>query len=64
MKFSKVNHSHTFLILNLIIKREVQQHSIFFVRHDYFKNSSFPTVKTEMNKMNCYISNADSLHVF
>ena len=36
----------------------------FFAKHDYFKNSFFPTAITEWNKLDSYISNADSFEVF
>ena len=36
----------------------------FFARHNYFKNSFFPSAITEWNKLDCYIKNADSLNVF
>ena len=36
----------------------------FFIKHDYFKNSFFPSAMTEWNKLDCYISNADSFEVF
>ena len=36
----------------------------FFIKHDYFKNSFFPSAITEWNKLDCYISNADSFEVF
>ena len=36
----------------------------FFVKHDYFKNSCFSSAITEWNKLDCYISNADSFDVF
>ena len=36
----------------------------FFAKHDYFKNSFFPSATTEWNKLDCYIRNADSLEVF
>ena len=35
----------------------------FFLKDDYFKNY-FPSAKTECNKLDCYISNADSFKVF
>ena len=34
-----------------------------FVKHDYFKNSFFPSAITEWNKLGCYISNADSFEM-
>ena len=36
----------------------------FFARHDYFKNSFFPSALTEWNKLDCFVKNADSFHVF
>ena len=36
----------------------------FFVKHDYFKNSFFPSAITEWNKVDYYIRNADSFKVF
>ena len=36
----------------------------FFAKHDYFKNSFFPSAITEWNKLDCYIRNADSFKVF
>ena len=36
----------------------------FFAKHDYFKNSFFPSAIIEWNKLDCYIRNADSLKVF
>ena len=36
----------------------------FFVKHDYFKNSFFPSAITEWNKLDYYIMNADSFKVF
>ena len=36
----------------------------FFVKHDYFQNYFFPSAITEWNKLDCYISNVDSLEVF
>ena len=36
----------------------------FFARHDYFKNSFFPSAITEWNKLDCFVKNADSFHVF
>ena len=38
--------------------------STFFARHDYFKNSFFPSAVTEWNKLDCYVKNADSFDVF
>ena len=38
--------------------------SSFFVKHDYFQNSFFPSAITQRNKLDCYISNADSFEVF
>ena len=44
--------------------RKLRQHSpSFFVKHDYFKDSFFPSVLTEWNKLACYISNADLFEV-
>ena len=36
----------------------------FFAKHDYFKNSFFPSAITGWNKLHSYISNADSFQVF
>ena len=36
----------------------------FFAKHDYFKNYFFPSAITEWNKLDCYISNADSFLSF
>ena len=36
----------------------------FFVKHDYFKNSFFPSAITEWNKLDCYISSTNSFKVF
>ena len=36
----------------------------FFTKHDYFKNSFFPSAITEWNKLECYVKNADSFDVF
>ena len=36
----------------------------FLAKHDYFKNSFFPSAITEWNKLDSYISNADSFEVF
>ena len=36
----------------------------FFAKHDYFKNSFFPSTITEWNKLDCYIRNADAFKVF
>ena len=36
----------------------------FFAKHDYFKNSFFPSAITEWNKLDCHIRNADSFKVF
>ena len=36
----------------------------FFVEHDYFKNSFFPSAITKWNKLDCYISDVDSFEVF
>ena len=36
----------------------------FFAKHDYLKNSFFPSAITEWNKLDCYIRNADSFKVF
>ena len=36
----------------------------FFAKHDYCKNSFFPSAIIEWNKLDCYISNADSFEVF
>ena len=36
----------------------------FFAKHDYFKNSFFPSAITEWNKLDSYIRNADSFEVF
>ena len=36
----------------------------FFAKHDYFKNSFFPSAITEWNKLDGFISNADSLEIF
>ena len=36
----------------------------FFAKHDYLKNSFFPSAVTEWNKLDCYIGNADSFKVF
>ena len=36
----------------------------FFARHDYLKNSFFPSAITEWNKLDCFVKNADSFHVF
>ena len=38
--------------------------SLFFVKHDYFKNSFFPSAITEWNKLYYYISNVDYFEVF
>ena len=35
-----------------------------FVKHDYFKNSFFPSTITEWNKLDCYIKNSDSFAIF
>ena len=34
------------------------------VKHDYFKNSFFPSAITEWNKLDCYIKNSDSFAIF
>ena len=36
----------------------------FFAKHDYLKNSFFPSAITEWNKLDCYIRSADSFKVF
>ena len=36
----------------------------FFARHDYFKNSFFPSAINEWNKLDCLVKNAASFHVF
>ena len=36
----------------------------FFVKHDYSKNSFFPSAITKWNKLDCYISNVDSFEIF
>ena len=36
----------------------------FFAKHDYFKISFFPSAITEWNKLDSYISNANSFEVF
>ena len=36
----------------------------FFARDDYFKNSFFPSAITEWNKLDCFVKNEDSFHVF
>ena len=36
----------------------------FFVKHDYFKNSFFPSAITEWKKLACYMSNVDLFEVF
>ena len=36
----------------------------FFAKHDYFKNSFFPSAITQWNKLDCCIRNADSFKVF
>ena len=36
----------------------------FFVKNDYFKNSFSASAITEWNKLDCYISNADSFEDF
>ena len=36
----------------------------FFAKHDYFKNSFFPSAITEWDKLDCYIRRADSVKVF
>ena len=36
----------------------------FFARHDYFKNSFFPSAITEWNKLDSFVKNADLFHVF
>ena len=35
-----------------------------FVKHDYFKNSVFPSPIIEWNKLDCYIKNSDSFGIF
>ena len=35
-----------------------------FVKHDYFKNSFFPSAITEWNKLDCHIKNSDSFAIF
>ena len=35
-----------------------------FARHDYFKNSFFPSAIAEWNKLDCFIKNADSFDIF
>ena len=34
------------------------------VKHDYFKNSFFPSAIIEWNKLDCYIKNSDSFAIF
>ena len=53
---------HQIIICNF--KREIQAIPSFFVKYDYFKNSFFPSEITEWNKLDCYISNADSFECF
>ena len=36
----------------------------FFARHDYFKNSFFPSAINEWNKLDSCIRNADSINIF
>ena len=36
----------------------------FVAKHDYFKNSFFPSAITERNKLDCYNRSADSFKVF
>ena len=36
----------------------------FFARHDYFKNSFFPSAISEWNKLDSFIRNADSINIF
>ena len=35
-----------------------------FVKHDYFKNSFFPSAIIEWNKLDCYTKNSDSFAIF
>ena len=52
IKFLKVTHRHTYLTLYQIViignvKQEIQATFPFFGKHDYFKNSFFPSAITE-----------------
>ena len=65
IKFSKVNHRHTFLILyqKVIIGRQHKTRNSgketgFLAKHNYFKNSFFPSAITKWNKLDCYIRHA------
>ena len=55
-------------VFNTIPKSEFKQNSSnipsFFVKHDYFENSLFPSAITEWSKLGCFISNADLFEVF
>ena len=53
-------------LFNTIPNSNNRQHQTpsFFAKHDYFKNSFFPSAITEWNKLNCYIRSTDSFKVF
>ena len=64
------NESPSYLF-NTIPKRNTQRQTrnsdnipSFFARHDYFKNSFFPSAISEWNKLDSYIINAESFEVF
>ena len=64
-----MNHRHTFINTIPNSKRQHQTRNsgnipLSSVKHDYFKNSFLPSAVTEWNKLDCYISNADSFEVF
>ena len=69
INFSKVNHRHTFLILYQTAIHNVKQEmrAIFpvsLLNMIILRILFFPSVTTEWNKLNSYISNVDSFEVF
>ena len=59
-----MTHQDTFLTLYQTILSNVKPDiqtifPHFFVRHNYFKNSFFPSAITEWNKLDCLVQNAD-----
>ena len=66
--FKNESPSYLFkLIPNSNLQRQTRNSSnipTLFARHDYFKNSFFPSAIAEWNKLGDYIKNADSFNIF
>ena len=51
-------------IYQIVVRNVKREITSSFVKHDYFKNSFFPSAITVWSKLDCYISSADSFEVF